>query len=83
MSNLETIARLRELMKQTSQAEVDWDAITEQTAIQSLGFDSLSILDLVYDIQQAFGLEFEAADMVGIETVGQLAEFLQAKTATP
>ncbi len=71
--------RLRGIMEKTSKATVDWSAVNGSTAIASLGFDSLSILDLIYDIQQEFGLEFEAEQMVGVKTVSQLAEFLKSK----
>jgi len=60
---------------------VDWDSVTLESRIDSLGFDSLSILDLIYDIQQAFGIEFEAEEMIGVTTVGELADFLKKKMA--
>jgi len=75
----EIIDKLRELMKQSStEEEVDWDAITQDARIETLGFDSLSILDLIYDIQQDFGLEFEAEKLVEVKTVGELAIFLKS-----
>lgn len=79
MTRLEVIEKLRMLMKKTSQKEVDWNAVVEQTDIADLGFDSLSILDLVYDIQQGFGLEFDAEELVGVRTVGDVAAFLENK----
>ena len=79
MTQLEIIEKLRAMMRKSSQAQVDWDAVNADSAISSLGFDSLSILDLVYDIQQEFGFEFEAEELVGVRTVGQLAAFLEKK----
>ena len=79
MTQLEIIEKLRTMMKKTSQAQVDWKAVNADSTIASLGFDSLSILDLVYDIQQEFGFEFEAEELVGVKTVGQLAAFLEKK----
>ena len=52
MTQEEIIKKLRVMMKQSSQADVKWDTVTEESSIESLGFDSLSILDLIYDIQQ-------------------------------
>ena len=75
----EVIAKLRETMMQSTQEQVDWNSVTLESRIDSLGFDSLSILDLIYDIQQAFGIEFEAEEMIGVTTVGELAEFLKKK----
>ena len=81
MTHEEIIVKLRHTMKQSSEADVDWDALTGDSAIDSLGFDSLSILDLIYDIQQEFGVEFEATDMATIKTVTALAAFLEEKGA--
>lgn len=79
MTQQEIIEKLRTMMKKSSQAQVDWQAVNPDSTIASLGFDSLSILDLVYDIQQEFRFEFEAEELVGVKTVGQLAVFLEKK----
>lgn len=79
MTQEQIIEKLRAMMRKSSQAQVDWDAINAGSPIASLGFDSLSILDLVYDIQQELGIEFEAEELVNVRTVGQLAAFLEDK----
>lgn len=81
MTREETIEKLREIMKASATEDVDWDAVSEDTTIESLGFDSLSILDLIYDIQQQFGIEFPAEQLVNVKTVGQLADFLAGLAA--
>jgi len=80
MEPAEIIGKLRQSMKRSSASQVDWDSVTEETAIETLGFDSLSILDLVYDLQQDFGVEFEPEELAGMRTVGQLVDFLARKT---
>jgi len=77
MTRDEVIRKLREEMKVSSTEEADWDAVRAETTIESLGFDSLSILDLIYDVQQAFGLSFDAEKLVDVRTVGDLADFIQ------
>jgi len=79
MTQEQIIDKLRVMMKKSSQAQVDWNSVSATSTIASLGFDSLSILDLVYDIQQELKVEFEAETLVGIKTVGELATFLQNK----
>ena len=81
MTREEILIKLRHCMKQSSQEHIDWDAVTEDSTIDSLGFDSLSMLDLIYDIQQEFALEFEAEDLVSVETVGALVAFLEERLA--
>ena len=68
-------------MKQSSPDSVDWDAVSQESTIESLGFDSLSILDLIYDIQQEFDVDFEPEELVSVKTVGELVGFLKAKGA--
>ena len=60
MTRPEIIEQLLQTVKDSSPEPIEWDTLTEETTIGSLGFDSLSILDLIYDIQQAFEIEFEA-----------------------
>ena len=77
MTRPEILDQLRNTMKDSSPEPIEWDTLTEDTTIGSLGFDSLSILDLIYDVQQAFGVDFEAEELVNINTVGELANFLE------
>jgi acyl carrier protein len=79
MTDPEVLAKLRDIMQKSSPVSVDWQAVTPETTIASIGFDSLSVLDLVYDIQQTFGLEFDAEEMAGVKTVGDLVRFLRAR----
>lgn len=81
MTKEEVISRLAEVMKSVSQEDVDWDAISPESTIESLGFDSLSILDLMYDIQQEFDIEIEGEEIVDIKTVDQLTAFIIEKAA--
>jgi acyl carrier protein len=81
MTPEQAIQKLRDLMKTTSKADVEWDKVTGESKIATLGFDSLSILDLTYDIQQEFKVEFDAEELIKITTVRQLAEFLISKGA--
>jgi len=81
MTRKEIGDKLRGIMRASSQEEVDWSAVTEQSQIADLGFDSLSILDLVYDIQQGFGVEFEAEQLTAVRTVADLVTFLEQRLA--
>lgn len=77
MTRQDILNQLRETMRASSPDPIDWDTLTDETTIGTLGFDSLSILDLIYDVQQAFGIDFEAEELVNINTVGELADFLE------
>ena len=79
MTRQELVEKLRVLMQKSSPRKVDWNSMTEQTDIVSLGFDSLSVLDLIYDVQRGFELEFDAEQITEVKTVGDLVTFLDRK----
>ena len=79
MTRVEVLSKLRTIMQTSSREKVDWAAVTEAAPIASLGFDSIAILDLIYDLQQAFKIEFEAEELGGVKTVGDLLDWLEAK----
>jgi acyl carrier protein len=68
--------RLEGVMEQSSAEEVDWSTVTDQTTIESFGFDSLSVLDLLFDLEQEFSIPIQAEDMLNVKSVGDLVDFL-------
>jgi acyl carrier protein len=72
----DVLQRLRQLMARTTQVPID-SGVGESTAIAELGIDSLAMLDLIYDVQQEFGIEFDPQELVRVRTVGQLATFIE------
>lgn len=79
MSREEIAAKLIEVMKESSEEDVDWDAITEETEIESLGFDSLTTLDLIFYLKEYFAIEIQAEDLEGITTVAQMVSFVEER----
>ena len=70
---------LRELLERQEELDVDLDAITEDTRIDGIGFNSLSILDFMYEIENRFGVPMEVGDLVEMEVVRDLIDHLEAK----
>ncbi len=68
--------RLEGLMEQSSAEDVAWSTVTDETTIESFGFDSLSVLDLLFDLEQEFSIVIEAEEMLNIKSVGDLLDFL-------
>jgi acyl carrier protein len=79
MNRDEIIRGLRDLLTRQEQIAVDVSAITEDTRIDRIGFDSISILDFIYDVEDRFGVQTEIADLVTMERVGDLIEYLEAR----
>lgn len=81
MDRNETLDRLREVLESSVTQPVDWAALSADTTVEELGFDSLSILDVLYGIEQEFGIELDAGDVMDLKTVGDLMDVMAAKAA--
>ena len=80
MDTNETLKRLRGVLEESSTQPIDWSELSVDTSVESLGFDSLSILDVLYGIEQEFGIELDAGDLIDLRTLGELIA-LMAKRA--
>lgn len=81
MTRPDIIASLKELLRAQKQIRVDTDAIGEETRLAQVGFDSISILDFIYDVESRFNVRTEIADLVRMERVKDLIDHLEAKLA--
>ena len=59
------------------QLELDASEITPDSTFESLGIDSLDIVEMVVDLEDELGIELELNDK--ITTIGELAEFVESK----
>ena len=75
----EILECLGKVIRESSVEDVDWSKVDENTTIDSLGFDSLAILDLLYDVEQEFGVSIDAKDVVHIRTVGAMASLIDKR----
>ena len=60
------------------QLELDIDEITPDSTFESLGIDSLDIVEMIMDLENELGVELEMEDQQ-IATFGELAQFIETK----
>ena len=60
------------------QLEIDAAEITPDSTFESLGIDSLDIVEMVMDLESELGVELEMEDQK-ITTFKELAEFIETK----
>ena len=60
------------------QLELDASEITRDSTFESLGIDSLDIVEMVMDLESELGVELEMEDQK-ITTFGEMADFIEAK----
>ncbi|MXX61624.1 MAG: acyl carrier protein [Holophagales bacterium] len=77
----EVLARLRDVLRDSAVEEHDWDAVGPETPIESLGFDSLTILDVLYDVEEEFGIALDPKQVVKTRTIGEIIALLQQNGA--
>ena len=60
------------------QMDIDVTEIKPDSTFESLGIDSLDIVEMVMDLESELGVELEMEDQK-ITTFGELAEFIDSK----
>ncbi len=60
------------------QLELDVEEITPDSTFESLGIDSLDIVEMIMDLETELGVELEMEDQQ-ITTFGELAAFVESK----
>ena len=60
------------------QLELDASEITPESTFESLGIDSLDIVEMVMDLESELGVKLEMEDEK-ITTLGELAAFIETK----
>ncbi len=60
-----------------SQLDIAAEDITRETTFESLGIDSLDMVEMVMDLEQELGVELEIEEK--LNTVGELVDFVESK----
>ena len=60
------------------QLELDPSEITPDATFETLGIDSLDVVEMIMDLESELGVELELEDQ-NITTFGELAEFIESK----
>ncbi|MFQ6861616.1 MAG: acyl carrier protein [Beduini sp.] len=53
--------------------------LTEESNFKDLGIDSLDLVDLVFQMEEALDVQFEDEELLTIKTVGDLIRLVEAK----
>ena len=62
----------------SKQLEIDASEITPDSTFESLGIDSLDVVEMVMDLESELGIELEMEDQK-ITTFQELADFVETK----
>ena len=62
------------------QLDLDIDSITPESTFESLGIDSLDVVEMIMDLESELGVELDMEDQK-IATFQELADFIESKIA--
>ena len=76
-----TLARLVRVVSDSLPDGLDAATVTADTPLNSFGVDSLVLIDLIFDLEQEFGVKLAAEELTAMKTVGELAAHLEKRAA--
>ena len=60
-----------------TQLDIPADQITRETTFETLGIDSLDMVEMVMELEDELGVELEMEEKVA--TIGELVDFIESK----
>lgn len=61
------------------QLEIPADQITRDTTFETLGVDSLDIVEMITDLEDELGVELVLEEAGQITTMGEMADFIESR----
>ena len=77
MERSEIEKKLKEILFNTLEEEAEVSDDTD--LIKDLALNSISLLYMALDIESAFGIKMENAEIAGISTIGQWISYIEGK----
>lgn len=72
------LEKMREII--VNQLNCEEDAVNLDTSFKDdLGADSLDLFELIMALEEEYGIEIPAEELTGLETVGDVVEYLKGK----
>ena len=69
-----TIDTLKDILHEN--LDIDAESVTSEASFEDLGIDSLDMVELISELEERCGVEFGEPE--GLETVGQLVEYIDS-----
>ncbi len=70
---------IEKTVKEIVGSKIKGDNFTRDTELSSLGLDSLDKAEILIDIEDKFGIEFDDEEMKTVSTVGDLFDIIEKK----
>ena len=60
---------------------VNGKEVSLESNLKELGLDSLDVVDMLMDLEEKFGIEFENEEMMAFQVVNDIVKVIEKKTA--
>lgn len=68
-----------DLMKERLETKLKGKELTVDMAFKDLGIDSLDLVDLVFELEEEIGVQFEDDELLKLKTVQDLINLIESK----
>ena len=65
----------------SEQLDIPAEEMNRNTTFESLHLDSLDMVEMVMDMEEELGVDFEMEGKLNVETIGELADLIEEKLA--
>ena len=65
----------------SQQLDIPAEDMNRETSFESLHLDSLDMVEMIMDMEEELGVDFEMEGDMKLETIGDLADFIEEKLA--
>lgn len=70
---------IKETVKKIISERVNADELKEDAPLSSLGMDSLDLVEVSIEIEEAFGIEFTSEEIAALTTLQSMLDLIAAK----
>jgi acyl carrier protein len=77
----EFIMNIQEQVLEGLKKVVNGKEVTLESNLKELGLDSLDVVDMLMDLEEKFGIEFENEEMMAFQVVNDIVKAIEKKTA--
>jgi acyl carrier protein len=82
MKRQDILQRLVSVISVSVSTAIDPSHVTEATSLESFSVDSLALIDLIFDVEQEFGVKLAIGRLVGMRCMSDLVTHLESLSGT-
>ena len=68
-----------DIIKERLVSKTNKTELTVDTSFKNLGLDSLDLVDLVFELEEEIGIQFEDDELLQLETIQDLLKLIDSK----